>query len=100
MCNSQCHSALGPFHVSATYIKPSCFQGYGKFLISFSYELSKIEGRVGSPERPLSDLGLVSYKGYWTRVLLNVLKDREGTVSIKELSEMTSMKVRDRPVLL
>lgn len=33
--------------------------------------------QVGTPERPLSDLGRVSYHGYWTRELLNILKDHE-----------------------
>eukprot|EP00877_Chromochloris_zofingiensis_P000173 jgi/Chrzof1/10156/Cz04g31020.t1 len=70
-------------------------KGYGKFLISMSYELSKIEGKVGTPERPLSDLGLVSYRGYWTRVILPLLKEHEGTISIKDLSELTGIKTDD-----
>lgn len=74
-----------------------CYQkkGYGKFLISFSYELSKLEGKVGTPERPLSDLGRVSYRSYWTRVLMPVLKERECSVSIKELSELTCIRPDD-----
>ena len=60
-------------------------KGYGKFLIAFSYELSKLETTVGSPEKPLSDLGKLSYRSYWSYVLLDILKDAQGTVSIKEL---------------
>jgi hypothetical protein len=50
-------------------------KGYGKFLISLSYELSKIEEKIGSPEKPISDLGLVSYTSYWSRELVHLLKN-------------------------
>ena len=49
------------------------------------YELSKIEGLIGSPEKPLSDLGKLSYRSYWSWVLLDVLKNSSGTLSIKDL---------------
>lgn len=51
--------------------------------------------QIGSPEKPLSDLGLVSYRSYWTRVLLNLLKQREGSISIKEMAEETFIKTED-----
>lgn len=39
--------------------------------------------QVGSPERPLSDLGAVSYRSYWTRVILEMLRDHKTQMSIK-----------------
>ncbi|XP_032393880.1 histone acetyltransferase KAT8 [Etheostoma spectabile] len=70
-------------------------RGYGKFLIAFSYELSKLESAVGSPEKPLSDLGKLSYRSYWSWVLLEILRDFRGTLSIKDLSQMTSITQSD-----
>jgi len=71
-------------------------KGYGKFLISFSYELSKKENKVGTPERPLSDLGLLSYRSYWTRVLLTLLKKMDpSAISVMDLSELTCFKTED-----
>jgi hypothetical protein len=60
-----------------------------------AYELSRIEGKVGSPEKPLSDLGKLSYRSYWTEVLLETLLMVNKTMSIKELSQTTCIKTED-----
>lgn len=40
------------------------------------YELTKIEGKVGSPEKPLSDLGKLGYVSYWITAILRELYPR------------------------
>ncbi|VDD89669.1 unnamed protein product [Enterobius vermicularis] len=68
--------------------------GYGKLLIQFSYELSRREGIVGSPEKPLSDLGKYSYQSYWSWALLEVLK-RTKKITLEELSKTTGIHEDD-----
>ncbi|PXF46927.1 Histone acetyltransferase of the MYST family 2 [Gracilariopsis chorda] len=71
-------------------------KGYGKFLISFSYELSKLENLVGSPEKPLSDLGLLGYRSYWSQVLVDLLQnEKASSISVLEISERTMMHTDD-----
>lgn len=76
-------------------LPPHQRKGYGKFLISFSYQLSIQEGVCGSPEKPLSDLGKLSYRSYWSWVILNILNESGGALPIKELSKRTSITTTD-----
>lgn len=73
-------------------------KGYGRLLIQFSYELSAKELKTGSPEKPLSDLGLLSYRQYWTENLVRILLEKNAkneTVSIESLSQELAMTTQD-----
>lgn len=63
-------------------------------LIEFSYILSRHEERKGSPERPLSKFGMLSYMAYWcttiARYLLIECTDEE--VTIEQISDYTYIK--------
>lgn len=72
-------------------------KGYGKFLISLSYELSKVEQKVGSPEKPISDLGQVAYQGYWSKVITDLLCGMPANheISIDNISKITRITTID-----
>ena len=71
-------------------------KGYGKQQISLSYELSIIEGKVGSPERPLSDQGRLSYLSWWTQRIIDYIKNEaKENYSIDDISKDTGIKTSD-----
>ncbi|XP_067242353.1 histone acetyltransferase KAT6B isoform X2 [Chanodichthys erythropterus] len=85
------------YNVSCIMIMPQYQrQGFGRFLIDFSYLLSRLEGQAGSPEKPLSDLGRLSYLAYWKSVILEYLHNHpDKSVSIRGMSRATGMCPHD-----
>lgn len=79
-------------------------KGYGNFLIQFSYLLSRNEFKAGTPEKPLSDLGLLSYRNYWKVTMAFTLKKlhdvyvsqgQDIILTLDILSKLTGMKPSD-----
>ncbi|KAF7303742.1 Histone acetyltransferase [Mycena indigotica] len=83
--DSQCHHFCGFFSkeklsfddynlACIVTLPPRQRKGWGMLMIEISYELSYRANKVGTPERPLSDLGLRSYLAYWVATLLRFFR--------------------------
>ena len=79
------------------FITNSSEQNLSVSLFSFpGYLLSRREGQAGSPEKPLSDLGKVSYQAYWRSVVIEYLANcQDSNLSIKSISRTTGMCPQD-----
>ncbi|XP_035780597.1 histone acetyltransferase KAT6A-like [Anopheles albimanus] len=67
-------------------------RGYGRFLIDFSYLLSRVEQKPGTPEKPLSALGHLSYKAYWCSTVMSYLwLHRTGPLTVADISRETGL---------
>ncbi|KAI7881411.1 hypothetical protein K492DRAFT_161662 [Lichtheimia hyalospora FSU 10163] len=76
-------------------LPPQQRNGYGRLLIELSYELSKRQGVIGSPEKPLSILGARGYRSYWGATLVSTLNSFQGQMTIKDLSDETGIHPDD-----
>ncbi|OIW26492.1 hypothetical protein CONLIGDRAFT_634759 [Coniochaeta ligniaria NRRL 30616] len=81
-------------------------KGLGALLMGISYEISRREGVMGGPEKPISDLGKKGYRRFWggevARWLLE-LETKEGeerVVDVETCSRGTWIAVEDCLVVL
>ncbi|KAH8175039.1 MOZ/SAS family protein [Sarocladium implicatum] len=77
-------------------------KGLGALLMGASYEISRREGVMGGPEKPISDLGRKGYRRYWVGEIarwlfgLDASSDGEEViVDINDCSQATWIAVED-----
>lgn len=65
--------------------------------MAVSYELSKWDGRLGGPEKPLSELGRKAYVHFWSATIARYMMAREKNeeITVKLMSEVTYIMSED-----
>jgi hypothetical protein len=72
-------------------------RGFGQVLMGVSYYLGAREGRLGGPEKPLSELGRRAYVMYWAGMICRYIlaQPKNKPVSVQALSEGTYIVAED-----
>ncbi|KAL8870252.1 MAG: hypothetical protein Q9174_003662 [Haloplaca sp. 1 TL-2023] len=72
-------------------------KGLGKILMGVSYELSRLEARVGGPEKPLSELGRIGYLKFWEARVANAVlgMKKKSRSSVQEIADACWMLPED-----
>ncbi|KAF2195402.1 hypothetical protein K469DRAFT_543734 [Zopfia rhizophila CBS 207.26] len=72
-------------------------QGLGQILMGASYEISKREGRLGGPEKPLSELGKCGYQHYWSQTVARTIlaASSKKTLSVLDIRNETYIVPED-----
>lgn len=67
------------FNILSCILTLPCYQGmgYGNILIDMAYMLAARDNLIGSPEKPLSDLGYMAFSKYWKYRILEYITDHE-----------------------
>jgi len=75
-------------HILACIMVLPPFQnrGYGTLLISIAYEMAKRRGIIGTPEKPLSDMGKIAFSSYWKNEIIRSLQ--HFPMSVKTLDDI------------
>ncbi|KAM0589718.1 hypothetical protein ACHAP6_003109 [Verticillium nonalfalfae] len=70
-------------------------KGLGALLMGVSYEISRREGVLGGPEKPISDLGRKGYRRFWGGEIARWLLGIGGIAGVFDSSEETLVDVGD-----
>lgn len=89
--NTEEHNVLSCIVIFPPFQK----KGYGRVLISLSYEIARRKKAPGSPEKPLSDLGQKSFEIFWREKIVHVLKYHPDISNIELIVDATGIAEDD-----
>ena len=94
--SKELYSDAGNVLACILVLPPYQKKGYGRTMISLSYELAKRQKKCGTPEHPLSDLGKIAFRSFWKDAIIRTLyKYKDDIHSISDIIVRTGIMEND-----